>query len=336
MTITELKYIVALAKEQHFGRAAQSVFVSQPTLSIGIKKLEEELGIQIFERLSNKVLPTQAGTKIIEAARNTLMSTDIIRAIAAEAKGELMGDIKLGAIYTICPYLLPQMIPDLQQHAPDIRLYVEENYTGNLVNQLKDGTLDIALVSLPIAQSTLFEVKPIYEEDFYVIMPKGHPLEQYSQIQALQMENERVFLLGNGNCFREQVLQACPNCLPSTNKYSAQASVNNASVQGGSLATIEMMVSGGLGVSIFPEMAVRANPNISIRPFAAPVPKRQIALAWRKSFTREEVIDAVESSLLRCRANLPNLESTITLQDDLHVPIASLCKNQNSHSLRKE
>lgn len=297
MTITELKYIVALAKEKHFGRAAQSVFVSQPTLSIGIKKLEEELGVQIFERLSNKALPTPAGQRIIEAARDTLMSTDVIRAIAQEAQGEFIGDIKFGAIYTICPYVLPKIIPDLQQRNSNIRLFIEENYTAELVNQLKDGTLDVALLSLPIADSNLFEVKPIFEEEFFIIMPKGHHLEKYDAISPEQLDNEKLFLLGDGNCFRDQVLQHCPNCLAGEKDKQPNSNENNL-LQGGSLSTIQMMVAGGLGVSVFPKMAITDNPNISVRPFTSPVPKRQIALAWRKSFTHSDVIQTIEESLL--------------------------------------
>lgn len=294
MTLTELKYIVALAKEQHFGRAAQSVFVSQPTLSIGIKKLEEELGIPLFERLTNKVIPTQAGQRVIQAAQATLMSAETIRSIADEAKGELIGDVKMGAIYTICPYLLPKIIPDLQQHAPNIHLYIEESYTDELVKSLKDGTLDVALISLPIAASNLFEVKPIFDEDFYAIMPNSHALAKQDHIAVADFDDERVFLLGSGNCFRDQVLEACPTCKPSSTNESTR-------IQGGSLETIRMMVAGGLGVSIFPKMAIHEDPNITVRPFNNPKPKRQIALAWRKSFTHQGLIDAIEASILRCK-----------------------------------
>lgn len=294
MTITELKYLVALAKEAHFGRAAKSVFVSQPTLSIGIKKLEEELGVKIFERLSNKVIPTQVGLRIIEAAKNTLMSTDIIRAIADEAKGELVGNIKFGAIYTICPYLLPKIIPDLQKNVSDIRLYVTEDYTHHLIQALKEGSLDLALVSLPIPESTLFEVKPIFEEDFYVIMPKNHPLEQKERLSPKDLSDHPVFLLGGGNCFRDQVLQACPSCLPAD---SAEKEL----IQGGSLETIRMMVSGRLGLSVFPQMALNDDSDVSVRSFCSPVPKRQIALVWRKSFIQQRLIDVIEQSILRCR-----------------------------------
>lgn len=294
MTITELRYIVALAKEQHFGRAAKRVFVSQPTLSIGIKKLEEELGIAIFERLSHKVIPTQAGQLIIEAAQNTLMSVETIRSIADEVKGEACGDVKLGAIYTVCPYLLPKIIPDLQKHSPNIRLYVEEGYTENLMQSLREGTLDVALVSLPIEPSNLFEVKTIFTEPFYAIMPPQHALSQKEQLSPQDLTDERVFLLGSGNCLRDQVLEACPACKPAIDRQ-------NTKLQGGSLETIRMMVAGGLGISVFPQMAINHNKQVTVRPFAEPTPKRQIALAWRKSFTHQSLIDAIEASVLRCR-----------------------------------
>ncbi len=312
MTITELKYIVALAKAQHFGRAAQSVFVSQPTLSIGIKKLEQELGIAIFERLSNKVVPTQVGQRIIAAAQETLMSTDIIRSIAAEAKGELTGDVKLGAIYTMCPYLLPKMIPDLQQHAPDVRLYVKEDYTNNLMEALKNGDLDVAIVSLPLPESDLFAVKSIDTEDFYVIMPNHHPLTEKTTISPEDLSAEQVFLLGGGNCFRDQVVQACPGCL------GGQSSEPRL-IEGGSLNTIAMMVAGGLGISVFPAMAVPDEPQITVRPFTKPVPKRHIALAWRKSFTQQSLIDAIEASMLRC--SRPFLQQQSAPNDNISPPV---------------
>ncbi len=291
MTITELKYIIALAKEKHFGRAAKSVYVSQPTLSIGIKKLEEELGVKIFERLSNQVIPTQVGAHIIEAAKNTLMSVDTIRSIAEEANGKL-ADIKLGAIYTICPYLLPKIIPDLQEHAPNIHLYIKENYTNNLIESLKMGELDLAIVSLPIPDSNLFEIRTITEEDFYIILPPQHRLTKKQQISASDLDGERIFLLGGGNCFRDQVLQACPQSLRQNDDGQI--------LEGGSLETIRMMVAGGLGVSIFPAMALTNDSEVVVRPFVQPTPKRQIALAWRKSFIQHQVINAIEKSILRC------------------------------------
>lgn len=299
MTITELKYIIALANEQHFGRAAQSVFVSQPTLSIGVKKLEAELGVQIFERLSNKVLLTPVGQHIVEAARNTLMSTDVIRGIADAAQGREVSEIKLGAIYTICPYILPKMIPDLQVNNANIKLFIEENYTTELINSLKDGELDVVLLSPPITDSNLFEVKTIFTESFHVIMPKNHPLEKYDSLTPEQLQSERVFLLGSGNCFREQVLQACPDWVAPEKSNDAPG---KQLLQGGSLATIQMMVAGGLGVSVFPKMAIGEHPGISVRPFAEPMPRRQIALAWRKSFAHRQVITAIEDSLRRCQS----------------------------------
>ncbi len=294
MTLTELKYLIAVAQEGHFGRAARRVFVSQPTLSIGIKKLEAELDVQIFERLSHKVVPTQVGEHIVEAAKNTLMSVDTIRAIAEEAKGKLTGEVKLGAIYTICPYLLPKIIPDLREHAPDLQVYIREDYTRQLMESLKTGELDVALISLPVEQSSLFEIKVISEEHFSVILPQDHPLTAKSCLHIEDLDGQRVFLLGSGNCFREQVIQACPNIV--------RADLPEKQVlQGGSLDTIRMMVAGGLGVSIFPAMALHDDADIAIRPFAAPAPKRQIALAWRKSFIQQPVIAMLEDSIKRCQ-----------------------------------
>ncbi len=294
MTITELKYIIAVAKEGHFGRAAASVYVSQPTLSIGIKKLEEELGVTIFERLSNKVIPTPTGERIIEAAKNTLMSTEIIRAIADESKGELAGEIKLGAIYTMCPYLLPKIIPDLRREAPNIQLHIKEDFTHNLLESLKNGDLDVAVVSTPIEQSNLFEIREIGEEVFYIILPTKHHLTAHDSLPINSLQDERVFLLGGGNCFRDQVLQSCPRCFSDKLK-------DNSLVEGGSLETIRMMVAGGLGVSIFPKMAITDRSNIAVRPFSDnPVPKRKIALVWRKSFYQQSIIDTIEKSIFRC------------------------------------
>ncbi|MPV86326.1 hydrogen peroxide-inducible genes activator [Ostreibacterium oceani] len=293
MTLTELRYIVALEQTQHFGRAAERVFVSQPTLSVGIKKLEAELGVQIFERLAHKAIPTQVGKQIIEAAKQTLMNADTIRAIAEATQGELVGNVHLGAIYTVCPYLLPKMIPALQQTAPEVKLFIKEAYTQQLIDDLKAGELDVALVSPPIPDASLFESLTLFSEPFYVLMPKGHALATKQAITAEALRGERVFLLGGGNCFRDQVLEACPGC-------EQPRLFDKNWVQGGSLETIRMMVSSGLGISVFPEMALVPDENIVVRPFAPPMPQRQITLIWRKSFIQPQLIKAIATSVVRC------------------------------------
>ncbi len=290
MTITELKYVVALAKEKHFGRAAESVFVSQPTLSIGIKKLEDELGVKLFERLSNKALPTQVGEQVVLAAQKTLMSADAIRSIVNNSKGEMAGKIKIGSIYTISPYLLPKLVPALKEKAPNLKTQLEENYTKELINQLKDGSIDLAILSLPIPTSSLFEVKPLFEEEFMTIVPKDHKFEPQKPIKASDMGGEDVFLLGGGNCFRDQVIQACPQCLNDIK--------GDDSLKGSSLETIRLMVASGLGVSVFPKMAIREDNLTKAIPFSGNKPKRTIALAWRKSFIQNEIIELIESTIL--------------------------------------
>lgn len=291
MTITELKYVVALAKEKHFGRAAESVFVSQPTLSIGIKKLEDELGVKLFERLSGKALPTQIGEQVIQAAQKTLMSADAIRSIVSSAKGELSGKIKIGSIYTISPYLLPKLIPALKKSAPDLKAHIEENYTNELINQLKDGNIDVAILSLPVPSSTLFEIKPLFEEDFVTIVPHGHKLSKAKSIKPADLADEDVFLLGGGNCFRDQVIQACPQCLNDIK--------GDDTLKGSSLETIRLMVASGLGISVFPRMAIRDDDLVDVVEFSSNKPKRTIALAWRKSFIQTDVIDMLEGCITK-------------------------------------
>lgn len=290
MTITELKYVVALAKEKHFGRAAESVFVSQPTLSIGIKKLEDELGVKLFERLSGKALPTQVGKQVVQAAQKTLMCADAIRSIVNSSKGELSGKIKVGSIYTISPYLLPKLVPLLKERAPNVKTQIEENFTNELINQLKDGNIDLAILSLPIPASTLFEVKPLFEEEFVTIVPKDHKLNDNKTVKPADLANEDVFLLGGGNCFRDQVIQACPQCLNDIK--------GDDSLKGSSLETIRLMVASGLGISVFPKMAVREDGMTNTIEFSGTKPKRTIALAWRKSFIQTDIINTVETAIL--------------------------------------
>lgn len=287
MTITELRYVVALAKENHFGRAAERVNVSQPTLSIGVKKLEEELGIQIFERLSGKVIPTKVGEKIVVAAEETIASTDVIRSIAHQAKGDMVGDIKLGIIFSICPYLLPRLVPHVRQIAPELNLYIEENYTAELINRLKEGELDVAITSLPVEKSSLLKVQEIGKEDFVVILPKSHVLAKKAEITFQDLVSERVFVLGKGNCFREQVIAAYEDELSATQVAKSQLII------GGSLETIRVMVKSGMGVSIFPSMAINDDPNIVVKPFNSPKPYRKIALVYRKSFIQADVVKTV-------------------------------------------
>ena len=300
MTLTELRYIVAVAREQHFGRAAKRCFVSQPTLSIAIKKLEEELGVQLFERQSGEISVTPVGERIIEQAQRTLEAAEGVKQVAQQGKDQLSGPLRIGAIYTIGPYLFPELIPRLRKLAPNMPLVIEENYTAVLAEQLKRGELDAIILSLPFSDPGLLTL-PLYEEPFVVLLPASHPLTQRKTIKSDMLEDESVLLLGAGHCFRDQVLEACPACLP---KPGLEGDLSN-TLAGSSLETIRHMVVSGLGITVLPCTAAGADRYsqrlLSIRRFTRPVPIRTVALAWRVSFPRPKVIDAISESVAKCK-----------------------------------
>jgi LysR family transcriptional regulator, hydrogen peroxide-inducible genes activator len=299
MTLTELRYIVAVARERHFGRAAEACFVSQPTLSVAVRKLEDELGVTLFERATGEVSVTAIGRRIIEQAQRVLEEAAVIPRLAAHGQNELVGVLRLGVIYTIGPYLLPRLIPLLRKNAPQMPLQIEENYTALLSDRLKQGELDVILISLPFALPGIFS-EALYEEPFVVLMPRGHPLENRERIKAPLLAREDLLLLGPGHCFRDQVLQVCPEC----NRTSLTSDNIQKTLEGSSLETIRLMVASGMGVTVLPQTSVdgyvRDSEMVSIRPFAEPVPRRTVALAWRKSFTRPAAVQAVADAVRQC------------------------------------
>ncbi len=298
MTLTELRYIVALARERHFGRAAEKCFVSQPTLSVAIKKLEEELGIALFERHTSDVTVTPLGTRIIEQAQRVLEETAAIKHIAAQGKDQLATPLRVGAIYTVGPYLLPQLIPLMHKRAPQMPLLLQENYTAKLAAVLRNGDLDVAILSLPFAETGIV-TQAVYDEPFRVVMPADHAWSKKAKITAAQLCNETLLLLGAGNCFRDQVLQTCPK------RARAGASNLQQALEGSSLETIRHMVASGVGITVLPSTAAEsksaASPLLAVRPFAAPQPSRRIALAWRASFPRPQAIEALRRAVLACK-----------------------------------
>ena len=300
MTLTELRYIVAVAREQHFGRAAKSCFVSQPTLSIAIKKLEEELGVQLFERQSGEISVTPVGERIIEQAQRTLEAAEGVKQVAQQGKDQLSGPLRIGAIYTIGPYLFPELIPRLRKQAPNMPLVIEENYTAVLAEQLKRGELDAIILSLPFSDPGLLTL-PLYEEPFVVLLPASHPLTQRKTIKSDMLEDESVLLLGAGHCFRDQVIEACPACLPKPGSHNDLSNM----IAGSSLETIRHMVVSGQGITVLPCTAAGADRYsqrlLSIRRFTRPIPTRTVALAWRVSFPRPKVIDAISESVAKCK-----------------------------------
>ncbi|MBV8656958.1 MAG: LysR family transcriptional regulator [Burkholderiales bacterium] len=310
MTLTELKYIVAVARERHFGRAAAACFVSQPTLSVAVKKLEDELGVTLFERSAGDVTVTPIGERIVSESQRVLEQVQTIKQLAEQGKDPLSGPLRLGAIYTISPYLLPGLIPRLRALAPQMQLLLEENYTARLAEMLKQGDIDIAVMSEPFRESGI-ATQAVYDEPFVVATPKGHPWEKLPAIDPALLEEENVLLLSPGNCFRDQVLQTCPEL----NREALPAGSLQRTLQGSSLTTIRHMVAGGIGVTVLPATSVTPADSqlLAIRPFVEPVPTRRVVMAWRRNFPRREAIEAVRKAILSC--GLP----TVTMLDDAIV-----------------
>jgi LysR family hydrogen peroxide-inducible transcriptional activator len=307
MTLNELRYVVAIAQERSFGRAAQRCFVSQPALSVAIQKLEEELGTQLFERGKSEVTVTPVGERIVEQAQKVLEEATRIRDIAQAGRNQLVGLFRLGVIYTVAPYLLPDLIPALNERAPQMPLEIEENLTEHLEAALKTGRIDAAIIALPF-QPPGVVTEFLYEEPFQVVVPQQHRWAKRKTIQPGELSGEHTILLNVGHCFRDQVLDACPEL----NRSDAPITRTN------SLETIRNMVASGLGVSVLPRDAL--TPKYHSRlvvavPFTRPVPTRRIALAHRKSFPRPDAIAAIREAVAVCRG--PKAASEISPESEV-------------------
>lgn len=294
MTLTELRYIVALAREKHFGRAAEKCFVSQPTLSVAVKKLEEELGVILFERGQSEVTVTPAGEPIVKQAEKVLAEAARIKELADVAGDPLVGPLRIGAIYTIGPYLLPKLVPLLKARAPKMPLIIQENFTAKLIEALKSSELDVAILALPIEEPGIV-VQSIYDEAFRVLVPAQHAWAALPAVEAARLTEEQLLMLGRGNCFRDQVLDLC-----------ARAGSGGPQVlEGSSLETIRHMVASGVGITVMPASAVdelpKNDPLLRVLPFAEPTPTRRVGMAWRASFPRHQAIDLLRRALLDCR-----------------------------------
>ncbi|MGB0494708.1 MAG: hydrogen peroxide-inducible genes activator [Kangiellaceae bacterium] len=292
MTLNELKYVAAVARTQHFSQAAELCHISQPSLSIAIKKLEEELGITIFRRGKRKVDVTKEGEVVVEQCQRVLEEVEKLSYLKSKRKSPLDGVIRLGAIFTIGPYLFPSLIPEISQRFPNMPLHIDEDYTNNLRKKLLQAELDIAVLALPFSDPAL-ETLEIYDEDFIPVFYDDHRFASQKNIYVNDIRANELLMLGSGNCFRDQVLAACPNC------HSPEAK-NDSWVVGSSLETIRHMVAMKLGITVMPITALAKQtdyPGLDSRPFASPVPKRRIVLAWRASYPRKEAIHAIAKSM---------------------------------------
>lgn len=294
MTLTELRYLVNLDKERHFGRAAERSFVSQPTLSVALKKLEDQLGVVLFERNRGEARPTPVGERIIAQARRVLAEAALVEDIAKEGHDELTGALRLGAIYTVGPYLLPPLVPLLRRKTPQMPLVIEENFTAVLLEQLRGNELDVVVVATPIDTDGL-QTWALYDEPFVALLPPDHRWSGESAIPSRKLAEEKLLLLGPGHCFREQVIEACPKCVDPDSEGPRPHT-------GSSLETIRHMVASGLGITVVPRSSVENRPAdpamLVARPLAKPEPSRRIVLAWRKTFPRLKAIAALRSAIL--------------------------------------
>jgi LysR family hydrogen peroxide-inducible transcriptional activator len=297
MTLTELRYIVALAQEQHFGRAAERCHVSQPTLSIAVKNLEEELAVTLFERGKQGIQTTPLGERIVALASRVLDQTAALKDAADADKEQLQGPLALGTLPTIGPYLLPQFIPLLQETANRLSLYVEEGNQSSLTLKLRNGELDAILITAPFNEPDVV-TQALFDEPFVLLLPADHRLAGKAAIAAEDLDPAEVLLLGEGDCFREQVLAAFPHLNP---RQIPAAGTKRKFAHGSTLETLRHMVVSRLGITILPQAAADASlyaPNLLItRPFVDPAPKRTLALAWRVSFPRHKAIDLLRRAI---------------------------------------
>ena len=298
MTLQDLRYVVTLAETRNFARAAKACYVSQPTLSTQIKKLEDELGLALFERTNKRVMPTPAGFELIVQARVVLEEAEKLQQMAQQALDPMAGPLRLGVIPTLGPYLLPHLVPQLRADYPRLSLYLREDLTGNLIERLRSGALDAILLALPI-QTDGLELIELFREPFVMALPKDSPLAGKSEVMETDLMGVQLLLLEDGHCLRDQALAVCG--LPQPRGAE--------DFRGSSLETLRQMVAAGVGCTLLPALAADAagaggtkltsDRLIELRPFAAPVPSRTIGLAARRGFPRMEMVRAFAELIKR-------------------------------------
>ena len=303
MTLTELKYVIAVARMRHFGRAAESCFVSQPSLSVAIRKLEEELGVTIFERRTSDISITPIGQQIVEQAQRVLDESLRIIDIAQNGHDPLAAPLRLGVILTIAPYLLPNLLTELSDSCSQMPLYLEESFTDELLEKLRSGQIDAAIMADTI-HGTGMMTQTLYQEEFVVAVPSHHPWVNRNFVNADELKDQTMLLLGSGHCFRDQILGICPDL---NRRTKSDRSEVQHTVEGSSLLTICHMVAQGLGITVLPASAVPyltgPSSRLKILPFKQPAPSRRVILVWRKSYTREAAIQAIAAAVRKVVLN---------------------------------
>ena len=291
MTLNELRYIVAVAEHRHFGKAARACCISQPTLSTQIKKLEEQLGVVLFERTNKSVRPTPVGDKVVRKARKVLDEVEDIRVLCRSDVQPLCGPRTLGVIPTLAPYLLPWLLPPLRRAYPALELVVVEDITDRLIARLKEHSLDVAMMALPVAESELIAL-PLFEEPFYVACPAAHPLARARTIALAELEREQVLYLADGHCLRDQALAIC----------GGTANGQGGDFRAASLETLRQLVAAGLGFTLLPALAIPERgqdlPGVAVRPFAGTA-SRQIGLICRTTYSHLGELDLLAEVVAR-------------------------------------
>ncbi|MBA3661855.1 MAG: LysR family transcriptional regulator [Gammaproteobacteria bacterium] len=293
MNLRDLKYLVALIDHHHFGRAAQACFITQPALSMQIKKLESTLGVCLLERSSKSFILTSIGKEIAERARKLLMQADEIKQIAKLAHDPLQGEIKLGIFPTLAPYFLPLVIPALSKLLPKISIFLIEEKTNLLSQKLANGSLDAAILAMPALDSS-FVVHPLFTENFLLAVPTRHALAKKKLLQQVDLQNINLFLLEEGHCLREQALTFCKRLNLGQGEHFRATS----------LETLRHMIISGLGLTLMPQLACHLHRKISYIPFASP-PARQIGLMWRATSPYAAIYDVLASHIKTLMSHHP-------------------------------
>ena len=288
MNLRDLKYLVAVAEHRHFGRAAEACFVSQPTLSTQLKKLEDELGVTLIERTNRQVLLTAVGERVVAQAQRVLREANQLNHIAEEYTDPFGGEFRLGVIPTVAPYLLPKILAPIRKHLPNLKTQLTEGQTAVISRLLREGDLDAVILALPIEEENVVERK-LYTEPFYMAVSRAHELASRKKVTVEDLDDEQVLLLEDGHCLRDQALEVC-------NSHNA---VENTNFRATSLETLRQMVVADVGITLMPELAVPAKPAAGIRyiPFRGEIPHRDIGLCWRKSSPREPLLEKLAEVL---------------------------------------
>jgi len=294
MTLQQLEYLIALDDYRHFVKAAESCFVTQPTLTMQLKKLEDEIGLQLFDRQKKPLRPTEAGEKIISKVRQILLEVGDLKAFVSHETEDFDGEFTLAVIPTLAPYLLPLFLPSFIREFPTTKLVIEEMHTAQILEALQKGSLDMGLLVTPLEERHIREI-PLFHESFYLYLPKDHILQKEEKINSKSLDSEDMLFLEEGHCFREQALYICSH----RGKKKIPAFENRS----GSIETLKSLVRENLGYTLVPELSVlKDRKDEHVKEFMEPVPIREVSLAVHKNFSKEALIEAIRHSILK---NLP-------------------------------